>query len=209
MYSFDFSLVTSRSAVLTAHDRCGATATSHTICHDVCAPSQPCVPTAVPLQLPTPSSCGECRPMPARKASTGTEVGRGKAQGAAQTTNPRAPLRRRPVRQPPTLILLSPGSRWCGGPLVSLSPASNLLSSPTQALPQHPSLGLHSQPLPRRCWLWCHMVPCLNRPHRWLWCQMVPCHNRPHRHQQRLDPSRTLHLSPWPHRLQLDCRSEA
>ena len=90
MYLFDFSLVTSRSTVLTAHARCGATATSHTICHDVCALSQPCVPTAVPPQLPTPSSCGECRPMPACKASTGTKVGRGKAQEAAQTINPRA-----------------------------------------------------------------------------------------------------------------------
>ena len=188
---------------------------------------------AVPPQLPTPSammfvhppshlcplrchrnfphhlpavSATQCRPARHPPAPR-LDVERPRRQPRRLT--PGHTLRRRPARQPPNLILLSPGSRWCGSPLVSLSPASNPLSSPTQALPQHPSLGLHCLPLPRRCWLWCHMVPCLNRPHRWLWCQMVPCHNRPHRHQQRLDPARTLHLSPWPHRLQLDCRSEA
>ena len=64
--------------------------------------------TAVPPQLPTPSAMmcvhpsshlwirlqvslgSECCMMPARKASTCTKVGRGKAPEAAQTTNPRA-----------------------------------------------------------------------------------------------------------------------
>ena len=75
--------------------------------------------TAVPPQLPTPSAMlfvhpsshlwirlqvslgGECRLMPARNASTRNKVGRGKAQEAAQTTNPRAHPKKKARRAAP------------------------------------------------------------------------------------------------------------
>ena len=115
--------------------------------------------TAVPPQHPTPSAMmlvhpssnlwirlqvsvgGECCLMPARKASTCTEVGRGKAQEAAQTTNPRAHPKKKARRAAPNSDPAQSRLPVVWRPLGESQPSQEPAAQPKAGLATAPNWG--------------------------------------------------------------------